>query len=293
MIKALHLFSGGLDSILSYRILQESGVHTEAIFFETPFFSSEKPVNYGKRNKIEVRVINIFSEYISILKRPKYGYGKNLNPCIDCHALMINKACEIAIKEDYDIVTTGEVLGQRPMSQTRGGLLKQKKLLKHGEMVFRVLSHEINKNNEKIKDIKKINLSGRGRAIQNKMAEERSIKEYQSPSGGCLLTYKEYSYKAKILLLKNFVEERYFYIIKNGRFLEFKDAIVITGRDEKDNAMLLSLRRGEKSFQIKTGKGPVALIIGEISEDEENLLKENLLSYSKKKKDEKNLIYSI
>mgnify|MGYP001290611617 CR=1 FL=1 len=293
MLKGLHLFSGGLDSILSYKILQESNFRADAVFFETPFFSSEKPIEYGKKNNINVRIINIFPEYISVLKSPKYGYGKNLNPCIDCKALMINKACEIAKREGYDFVSTGEVLGQRPMSQTKGGLVKQEKLLLNKDMVFRVLSYDSNPHNERMKAIKRVNITGRERTIQIKMAEERNINEYQTPSGGCLLTYKEYSYKAKTLLMKNLIEERYFYMIKSGRFLEFEKGAAVIGRDEKDNEKLLSLRKNEKGFQIQTGKGPVALIIGDISEEEIFSFKESLLNYSKNSKNEKDYICSI
>ena len=293
MRRALHLFSGGLDSILSYKILQESNIDVEAVYFETPFFPSAGAVEYGRLNGITVRIINIFPEYIPLIKSPKYGYGKNLNPCIDCHAMMINRALKILEEEKFDFISTGEVLGQRPMSQTKDGFRKQEVLLKRKDIVFRVLSQGDFTDEEKYKGIPKIKIIGRERTIQIQMAKERGITKYHTPSGGCYLTYKEYSAKARGLLKKNFLEERYFYMIKRGRFVEFENAVSVIGRDEFDNAALLKMRQNEDALQIIGGKGPVSLIIGKLNELEKDSLKEILLSYSKKRPDEKDLICSI
>ncbi|MGE3062169.1 MAG: hypothetical protein AB7T10_00835 [bacterium] len=289
--RILHLFSGGLDSILSYKILERAGHDVTAICFETPFFPSAKSVEYGDKNKIKVRVLNIFKEYVYMLARPKYGYGKNLNPCIDCKAMMINKACRIAIDEGYDFVSTGEVLGQRPMSQTKGGFIKQKKLLEHPEMVIRVLSREDGENN--LEGMKRIEIVGRERAAQMKMSEEIGITEYQTPSGGCFLTYKEFSLKAKVLLKKNLTEERYFYMIKEGRFKEYSCGVAVIGRCEEDNEKLLSRRNGEVCYQVIDGKGPVGIVLGKLNDEEENDLKETLLKYSKRDINEKDSIHPV
>ncbi|MDD3802834.1 MAG: hypothetical protein PHW02_00415 [bacterium] len=291
MQRILHLFSGGLDSILSYKLLENAGYEVEAVYFETPFFPSSQAIDYGIKNSIKVRKVNIFKEYIEMLKRPKYGYGKNLNPCIDCKALMINTACRLALKENFSLVSTGEVLGQRPMSQTLAGFQKQKKLLEHPEMVVRVLSRE--KNENLLKNIERFEISGRERILQMKLSVKLEISHYSTPSGGCFLTYKEFSAKARSLLNKNFTEEKYFYMIKNGRFREYSNGVAIIGRSENDNDNLLKTRTDEKTLQIVGGKGPVALILGVLSKEEEEDLKEVLLKYSKRDVNEKDSIRSI
>ncbi|MEO0237532.1 MAG: tRNA 4-thiouridine(8) synthase ThiI, partial [candidate division WOR-3 bacterium] len=172
----VHLFSGGLDSIISYFILKELGHNPLTIYFETPFFSSDKAKEIADKNNIELVIENVFDEYLKILKRPIYGYGKNLNPCIDCKAFMINKATDIAIENDFKYVSTGEVLNQRPMSQTFQGLKKIEKLLKRKDLLVRPLSEEILKDkfetNEFFKDKKFFSIEGRKRDIQLDLAKK-------------------------------------------------------------------------------------------------------------------------
>jgi len=291
MQKFLHLFSGGLDSILSYKIIERAGYEVKAVYFETPFFPSKKPLFYGNENSIEVRTVNIFSRYISMLKSPKYGYGKNLNPCIDCKALMINIACEMAEREGFDFVSTGEVLGQRPMSQTKGGFIKQKKLLKHPEKIIKILSRDDEINS--LTKLPRFSFSGRERDNQMKLAEELEVKEFQTPSGGCLLTYREFSQKAEALLEMNLLEERYFYLIRSGRFKRFSCGAAVIGRDENDNNALLETRRGERAYQIRSGKGPVALVLGELAGEETEELMRILLAYSKGGENEKDSVVTL
>ncbi|MBU3901475.1 tRNA 4-thiouridine(8) synthase ThiI, partial [Patescibacteria group bacterium] len=121
-VKALVLLSGGLDSILAVKLLLEQGIKVEAINFRTNFCGPSKARPAAEMLGVALREVNIREEFLAVLKKPKYGYGAGLNPCIDCHALMLKKAGEIMRSEGFDFVATGEVLGERPMSQHRQAL---------------------------------------------------------------------------------------------------------------------------------------------------------------------------
>ncbi|MEO0234549.1 MAG: hypothetical protein ABIN39_01090 [candidate division WOR-3 bacterium] len=292
----VHLFSGGLDSIISYFILKELGHNPLTIYFETPFFSSEKAKEIADKNNIELVIENVFDEYLKILKRPIYGYGKNLNPCIDCKAFMINKATDIAIENDFKYVSTGEVLNQRPMSQTFQGLKKIEKLLKRKDLLVRPLSEEILKDkfetNEFFKDKKFFSIEGRKRDIQLDLAKKYNIKYFSSPSGGCLLTYKEYSQKIKILLEFDVKEERYFKMVKHCRLIKFEKSLGFIGRDKEDNKKLLELSKKERIYQIEDKKGPVGIFLGDDERDFQEFLKK-MVFYSKRTETSLNLIKEI
>lgn len=294
MSKCILLFSGGLDSIISYYVLKDAGAERVlALIFSSPFFSPEKAVEAAKTNGIEYEIIEIFSEYLEILKTPKYGYGKNLNPCIDCKGLMINIAVSYAEKNKYDFVASGEVLGQRPMSQTKNGFEKMSKILKREEMLLRPLSAKLLNETEMEKTLlvnreKLLSISGRERKEQVLLAEKYRIKKIPSPAGGCLLTYKEYSKKAKMLLSKNLCKERFFFMIKMGRVIEYEKGIAILGRSAEDNENLLQFK--EKKYWISDKKGPLGIIIGELSSAERDDFLEKILVYSKREIYEKNLI---
>ena len=121
-VRALGLCSGGLDSILSALVLHRHNVEVEWITFETPFFSSEKAVKASKKTGIPLTVKKITEEYLTMLKNPHCGYGRNMNPCMDCHSLMFRIAGGIMKEREFDFLFSGEVLGQRPMSQTLSSL---------------------------------------------------------------------------------------------------------------------------------------------------------------------------
>ncbi len=282
----VHLFSGGLDSILSYFILKEKGYNPLPVFFETPFFCSDKVKIIAKNNRIDLLVINIFKEYIKILKNPVYGYGKNLNPCIDCKAFMINEAIDIATDNSFKYVSTGEVYNQRPMSQTLSGMEKIEKLLKRKDLLIRPLSHEILKEKFKenvlFKEKKFFSINGRKRNLQLELAKKFNIKDFSTPSGGCLLTYREYSQKLKTFLSFNIEEERYFWMIKHCRIVKFKNSISLIGRDKTDNENLIKLSsKQDKIYQIDDKKGPVGIFIGKDLNDFISF-KMEMLKYSKR-----------
>ncbi|MEO0288986.1 MAG: hypothetical protein ABIN00_05070 [candidate division WOR-3 bacterium] len=292
----IHLFSGGLDSIVSYFILKEMGYNPLVVYFETPFFTSEKAQDIADKNRIKLVVENVFGEYLKILKKPVYGYGKNLNPCIDCKAFMINRAIDMAVENGYKYVSTGEVLNQRPMSQTFQGLKKIEKLLKRKDLLIRPLSEELLKGkfetNKFFEDKTLLSIEGRKRDIQLDLAKRYNIKDFSSPSGGCLLTYKEYSQKIKILLELEVKEERYFKMVKHCRVVKFEKSIGFIGRDKEDNEKLLQLSKNDKVYQIEDKKGPVGIFLGEDKNDFQEFLKK-MVFYSKRNETSLHLIKEI
>ena len=119
MTKAIGLLSGGLDSILATRLLQDQGIEILAICFKTSFFGFQKAQRAAIRLKVSLRVIDISEEHLQLVQNPRYGYGRNMNPCIDCHILMLKRAGYLLERENFEFIFTGEVLGQRPMSQNK------------------------------------------------------------------------------------------------------------------------------------------------------------------------------
>jgi len=287
MSKAVLLFSGGLDSILAYKVLISAGVNSvDPIFFETPFFKSEKAVYYGQSNNIKVKIINVFEEYLNILIEPVYGYGKCMNPCIDCHAFMIKKAVEYAKETKAEIIATGEVIGQRPMSQNKNAFLKINKIIEHID-VLRPLSAKLLPETEYeragfVEREKLLSISGRSRKIQIEEAEKFGITEYPSPSGGCLLTEIEYSKKIRALKERKMITEHTLKLIRYGRFDAYGDGATIIARDDIENDKIMKERESEIVYQIASNKGPVGIVIGNINGEEKKRFFSKLMEYSKK-----------
>ena len=140
MSKALGLLSGGLDSSLAALCLKRQGVEVTAISFVTPFFGSSKAELAAKQMGIPLIVENISEVHLAMLKNPHYGYGKNMNPCIDCHAMMFRLAGEIMAEQGFDFLFSGEVLGQRPMSQNSNALRSVANYSGHPDRIIRPLS---------------------------------------------------------------------------------------------------------------------------------------------------------
>ena len=296
MSRAILLFSGGLDSILSYFILKHAGVKTIfPIFFETPFFPAEKPLYYAKQNNINLHIFKIFTQYKKVLLHPKYGYGKHLNPCIDCHAFMFQKAIEKLEYFNADFIATGEVVGQRPMSQNKRAFSLMEKLINNHEKLLRplsakVLPETIMEKSGLVDRKKLLGITGRGRHIQISLAKKYSIKEYPSPSGGCALTQKDFSNKIKLLIEKNLLYRKNTELIKYGRIIPFSNGICILGRNQFDNETILKLAKKQKKYQIKHTRGPIGIILGKLNKNEKQEFFNQLIKYSKKEKNENYII---
>ncbi len=268
-VRALGLCSGGLDSILSAIVLRNQGISVEWISFETPFFSSEKARRAAARLRIPLIVRNITRTYLEMLRDPPCGYGKHMNPCMDCHALMFRLAGEEMKDRQMDFLFSGEVLGQRPMSQTRSSLHYVEKHSGCREVIVRPLSakllEETLPEKKGLVDRKlMMGLSGRSRKPQIQLAREWGIADYPAPAGGCLLTETVYSSRLKDLFDHHAdCTENALHLLKYGRHIRLNTQVkIIVGRTLQDNTAILDHVDPSRDMVIKTKQipGPVVLI---------------------------------
>ncbi|MBW1847562.1 MAG: tRNA 4-thiouridine(8) synthase ThiI [Deltaproteobacteria bacterium] len=268
-IRALGICSGGLDSMLSAVVLREQGIDVEWINFETPFFSSEKAREASKQIKIPLRVKEITDEYLQMLKNPPRGFGKNMNPCMDCHALMFKIAGEMMKEENFDFLFSGEVVGQRPMSQTKPSLRYVEKTSGFVGYIVRPLSAKnlpetIPEKEGFVDRSQLLGFSGRSRKPQIALAKEYGITDYPAPAGGCLLTDKGFSDRLKDLFehQESFTKNE-IHLLKHGRHIRLKSGEkIIIGRTKDDNESITQYYDPKKDtlIKIKGSPGPIVLI---------------------------------
>ncbi len=265
--KAIVLLSGGLDSLLATRLLIDQGIKVLGVTFVTPFFNAKKAEKAAKTLGISLKVIDISAEHFKMLKKPPHGYGKNVNPCIDCHGLMLKKAADIMRKEKYNFVATGEVLGQRPMSQNKQSLAVVEKLSGLEGYLLRPLSAQLLEETipeqKGLVDRKKLlGLSGKQRKEQMALAKKWKIKEYATPSGGCLLTDPGYAERFKKLqnIFPNFnLHEAE--LLKCGRLFIEPDFMFIIGRYHEDNLAIKKIAdKDDILLEMKDFTGPLTLL---------------------------------
>lgn len=288
-VRALVLFSGGLDSILTAKILERQGIDVAALTYVSYFFDETQAEKSAQENNIKLRVEDISPEHFHIIRKPKFGYGVGMNPCVDCHLLMLKVAKCIMRKDKYDFLATGEVLGQRPMSQNAGALKLIEREAGLVGKILRPLSAVVLPETEMEKsglvDREKLfGISGRSRKEQMKLAEELGIKNYPSPAGGCILTDKEYSKKLCELLenIKN-VKNSDIALLRAGRHFWFEKTRIILGRNHEENLQLKKIaEKGDILVEPKNVPGPTALVRGKQKKDILDLVKELMLRYTKK-----------
>ncbi|QKF93091.1 argininosuccinate synthase domain-containing protein [Campylobacter sp. CCUG 57310] len=283
-MKALVLFSGGLDSMLAIKLLKEQGVDVLAIHIDIGFGAGESKFEVLKKRAAmagaELKIIDIRSEYLqNVLFNPKFGYGKHFNPCIDCHAYMFKTALGMMEDEGASFIATGEVLGQRPMSQRRDAMVHVKTLAKdEDDLILRPMSallmkptkpeHEGWVDRERL-----LGLSGRDRKPQIALAKKFGFVDFESPAGGCLLTVEGFANKIKdFLKFDKDMSLKDMQLLRIGRHLRLKNGSkMVIGRDESDNEKLLALQN-PKFAQIEFDDsvvGAVSLI--NLNADEEDL----------------------
>ena len=268
MTTGIGLFSGGLDSILAVRVLQEQNIDIVAVCFITPFFGAETAKKAAEQLKISLHIADITEKHLEMLKNPKHGYGRNMNPCIDCHALMFNHAGQMMDKLAADFLFSGEVLGERPMSQNKNSLRTVAGESGFGEHIIRPLSALLlpvtKPEEEGIVDRKKLlDIKGRSRKPQLKLVKQFGITYYPGPAGGCLLTDPSFSRRLRDLLENNSASARRdFDLLSVGRHFRINSKIkIIVGRNEIENKkiMLLSLE-GDTIITPDDVPGPVVII---------------------------------
>jgi len=264
---ALVLLSGGLDSVLAAKVLMEQGVAVSAICFTSPFFGSVDARRASERLGIGLLEEDLTEELLRIIRGPRHGFGKNMNPCIDCHAAMIRRTLMRMDEMGARFVATGEVLGERPMSQNRQALDTVAREAGRPELVLRPLSAKLLKptlpelegwvDREGLLDIQ-----GRSRRRQMEMAERWGIDWYRSPAGGCLLTDPGYSGRLRRLMEEKPDFDRHDVdLLGIGRHFWVDGCHIVIGRNSRENQELAGFSRpGDLLLKERGRPGPLALL---------------------------------
>lgn len=283
-MKAIVLFSGGLDSCLVTKIISLQGIKPIALYFKTPFTGKlyrnvktgilqSREINVLKRRAsqvgAELKVFTTGNEYIEIIRSPRYGYGTNMNPCIDCKIYFYRKAYEIMIEEDAQFLVTGEVLGQRPMTQSRPTLIMMERRAGVEGLVLRPLSAKllprtIPQEKGWVREDMLYDIQGRSRYRQMELAKALNVTDYPSPAGGCLLTDPGFSRRLKDLFEHNITEMNDILLLKIGRHFRLSDnAKLIVGRNQSENRIISELvEPGDILLEVEGYGSPLCLLRG-------------------------------
>ena len=292
--KALALISGGLDSLLATRVIQEQGIHVEGVNFFTGFCVEghthairQKDKDKPKRNNalwsaerlgIKLHIVDIVEEYKEVVFNPKHGYGSNLNPCLDCKIFMVKKAHEWIEKNDYDFVITGEVIGQRPKSQRKATMpVIQEESGIHDRLLrplcAKNLPETLPEREGWVNRSQLYDFHGRSRKPQMALAQKFGFEDYAQPAGGCcFLTDEQYSVKLSDMWQSR-GEKRYelddIMLLKVGRHVRPKANFkLIIAREAGETKFMRGYRKQYPSLVITSHGGPWTLIDGELSEDD-------------------------
>ena len=295
-MKAISLFSGGLDSCLAIKLIKDQGIDVIAMYIDTGFGGTKDNLahleNMTKQVGAELKVVNIKEQFVrDVLFDPKYGYGKNFNPCIDCHANMFKLGKAMMEEWGASFLISGEVLGQRPMSQRSDALQNVVKLAQTEDILLRPLSAKLLEPTLAEKEgwvdrEKLLGISGRSREIQLAMAKEIGLKDYESPGGGCLLTDENFSNKLREFIKYDKLESGDINILKFGRHFRLDDgAKLIVGRNQDDNAGLEKIDN-DKFIPIKLPiAGPFSLISKNATKEDLKLGAKIAITYAKSSSD--------
>jgi len=279
--RAIVLLSGGLDSILAAKLMTEQGIDVIAVNFSAKLCmcgckkTGESPAQAAAKTLgIPLETIDITDDFIGIVKNPRYGHGSNMNPCIDCKIYMLKHAKSLMEKLGASFLVTGEVLGERPMSQRKDALNLIEKRAEVKGILLRPLTAknlvptlpetEGVVDREKLLDIK-----GRSRKPQIALAEKFGIKSYPNPAGGCLLTDEGFSKRVKDAIAHNEFDTENLAILSIGRHFRLSGSTrLVVGRDQSENDVLLSLaKNGDMVFKLKDHQGPISILRGEVTDD--------------------------
>ena len=290
MSKVIVMLSGGLDSRLAVKIMQEQGFEVVTLFFNLPSGTGccdqNCSFNFSQLNDVQMKIIDcskgdLLKEYLQVITKPSYGRGVGVNPCVDCRIFMFKKAREYADKEGIDLVVTGEVLGERPMSQMKGSLdlIERESGLKG--RLLRPLSAKLLEPTEAEKEgivdrDKLYDIQGRRREKQFELAKKFDIS-YPAPAGGCLLCERNLKSRFQYLLKRGMNEEE-IKLIKVGRHFNIGGWIIL-GRDEKENGIVEKSNAGKViTAEELDFIGPSAIMLDKCDEDKVSKLIE---AYSK------------
>jgi len=297
-MKAIALFSGGLDSTLAMKLIIDQGIDVLAININTGFGSTkdrrEHMQSMCDQVGAELRIIDIQDEYLQdVLFDPKHGYGKHFNPCIDCHAKMFAVAKRVMEGEGASFLLSGEVMGQRPMSQNKDALQTVLNESNCDGLLLRPMSAQklaptIAETNGWVDRKRLEGITGRSRERQLELAREIGLEDFESPGGGCLLTDDNFGKKMFDFIKYDTFEVKDIPVMKYGRHFRLQDgAKFVVGRDQDDNTHL-EVIENDKYFHIKTVgiPGPHALLSKSASAEDKAFATRAILTYTKAKPEE-------
>jgi tRNA U34 2-thiouridine synthase MnmA/TrmU len=267
------MLSGGLDSTLAVKLIQEQGIDVEAINFVTPFCQCRKggcgASEAAKTFKIPLKMVNAGTDYLRMVRNPKFGYGKNLNPCIDCRIYMLKKAKNFAKQIGAKFIFTGEVLGQRPMSQHKGALdLIEREAGLQGKILRPLSAKLLPKTEAETKGLVEEealrDISGRSRKRQIEMTKEFNIVNYPCAAGGCLLTDRQFAKRLRDLFQhKKRITIKQVNLLKVGRHFRLGKNKIIVGRTEAENGLLLRTKqKTDYFFEVPDCGSPITILQG-------------------------------
>jgi tRNA-specific 2-thiouridylase len=280
-MRAIALLSGGLDSTLAAKVVIEQGVELEALNFITVFYTctargatclaSQKAVD---TLGIPLRVFNVSEEHLRVVKHPKHGYGRNMNPCIDCRIFMLKKAKAYMEESGAAFIVTGEVLGQRPMSQRKDAMRLIEKEAGLEGFILRPLSANvlpitIPEKEGWVDRGKLLKFQGRSRKPQIELAEHYGIHDYPCPAGGCLLTDPGFAKRIKDLMLhQTDFSLNDVHLLKMGRHFRFSSGVkLVVGRNEEENKKIETFAQGKDILlKVSNFPGPLSLLRGNLDE---------------------------
>lgn len=269
MTRALAMVSGGLDSILAAKLIKDQGIEVIGVCFKSYFFNETNAKRMTEQIGIRLEVVDFTDEHFEMVKDPKHGRGKNMNPCIDCHAMMMRYSGELLKKFDADFIITGEVLNQRPMSQNRSALDIVKKESGFSDKILRPLcAKNLKETQMEIDGLvdrdKLLDISGRSRKVQMELAEKWGIKDYPSPAGGCKLTEPNYSVRLKEILERknNDVNAKDISLLRFGRhFVTPNGTKIIVSRTAEEGEHLKELlNKNDILFLVDKFNGAMVII---------------------------------
>ncbi len=295
--KALALLSGGLDSTLAVKVMLEQGIAVEALNFTSPFCTctsknagcKSEAVRVAEEFNIPIKVMHKGTDYLEIVGNPKHGYGKGMNPCIDCRIFLLRKAKEYMAESGADFVITGEVLGQRPMSQRRDTLRLIERESGLEGLLLRPLSAKhfaptIPETEGWVDRERLLAIQGRSRKEQMQLADELDVKNYPCPAGGCLLTELSFVSKVKdVFDHSDTLNPRDFRLLKLGRHFRIGERTkVIVGRNEAENHVLeAAVQGGEAALRWEEGGSPLTVVMGKLDVTALETAAKILLRYTK------------
>jgi len=275
--------SGGLDSILAAKVMLEQGIELEAVNFQTIFCTCTAKnacctaaKSAADQLNIPLKVFNVSEEYLEVIKHPQHGYGSNMNPCIDCRIFMLKKAAQYMKEQGVSFIVTGEVLGERPMSQRKDAMRLIEREAGLTGYIVRPLSAQlmeptIPEQQGLVDRTKLLAIHGRSRKPQIALAKQYNINDYPCPAGGCLLTDPNFARRLRDLMkydpdfnLSNVK------LLKWGRHLRLSDkAKLVIGRDDADNMRVMAMvEDSDITIDSQVVSGPFALIRGHAQPDE-------------------------